>query len=627
MRILKYFVLTIHILAAIVAGVYFLNTDHIVMGEIFSKCLEADGVFYLEEDARNYSVLYRENADGTVSHIYTSNSDKSGVSIEDFTLGDEIYLLEKHKNGYSLRKISRADLTTISKSPVFNLTGIDEITDFVVNINDNIVKITAIADGRMRAFGYEYSLLNLVSIQSDKKDSTKNTEITELSPVVIYNTSENGPIETGYFDGSSFISGKARFIDSAVDPVSYKNSLELTHKQSFMVNIPLFIMLFAYVIIGIFVILLIASLIEKRRRFLDLLLINEVLILGIMCSIVLVFGEYRLALIWVCIASLFNLCFVLLQNQDIMVLCKDMGNISAGNFSLTKPLGTSKETLTLWRGMNEVKYLYETYKYIQETTMAAVVRFLPHNLVSMFKAKSLDELKPGGSVSVSGTLMSLKVGQGITNEMVGLVENYERKAGGTLLTTECSSSEIKMLFTGEDGGEVTNGLVFYSDLEDKKACSLYFKDVFTISVVGTQTKSILDISSRYMNAMDELAHWFYRMGLRMVISDEVKNAENIDSPLRTIGYCIINGEKHYFHEVLNAYEESVRGLRLSCLSDFNSTMELFYQENYYLARTGFSDILKIDPRDELSRWYLFVCEKYLNDPDITVRSCALDPRN
>ena len=46
---------------------------------------------------------------------------------------------------------------------------------------------------------------------------------------------------------------------------------------------------------------------------------------------------------------------------------------------------------------------------------------------------------------------------------------------------------------------------------------------------------------------------------------------------------------------------------------FEEALRLFYEKDFYFARSRFSEVLRFSPDDELSKWYLFECERYLND--------------
>ena len=54
-------------------------------------------------------------------------------------------------------------------------------------------------------------------------------------------------------------------------------------------------------------------------------------------------------------------------------------------------------------------------------------------------------------------------------------------------------------------------------------------------------------------------------------------------------------------------------MRIATLARFNDALEAFYEKDFYIARTKFSDILKENPEDSLVRWYVFEADRYLNE--------------
>ena len=84
--------------------------------------------------------------------------------------------------------------------------------------------------------------------------------------------------------------------------------------------------------------------------------------------------------------------------------------------------------------------------------------------------------------------------------------------------------------------------------------------------------------------------------------------------MRYIGY--INdasvGRCLKLYECLDAHSEAERKLIISTLPFFEKALNLFYSDDFYLARNTFNKVLQMNPKDQIARWYLFNCEYYLN---------------
>ena len=66
------------------------------------------------------------------------------------------------------------------------------------------------------------------------------------------------------------------------------------------------------------------------------------------------------------------------------------------------------------------------------------------------------------------------------------------------------------------------------------------------------------------------------------------------------------------YEVLDAYPGLERELRRGYDQRFQEAINLFYHNDFYLARNVFSSLLRACPGDGIARWYLFACEHFFN---------------
>ena len=116
-------------------------------------------------------------------------------------------------------------------------------------------------------------------------------------------------------------------------------------------------------------------------------------------------------------------------------------------------------------------------------------------------------------------------------------------------------------------------------------------------------------------AVGEITTFITRLNLGLVISEQVKERENFTGPLRFIGRHAIgaSGQSVELYEVLDAHPAELRNKRMRTLDKYNEALELFYEKDFYIARTKFSEILKDTPEDNLIKWYVFESDRYLNE--------------
>ena len=108
-----------------------------------------------------------------------------------------------------------------------------------------------------------------------------------------------------------------------------------------------------------------------------------------------------------------------------------------------------------------------------------------------------------------------------------------------------------------------------------------------------------------------------------------KNREDLDGPVRYLGYLLLSDsqERIRLYEVLDACP--LREGKQKALTDqkFQKGLSLFYQHDFYLARSTFNEVLRENPEDSMAKWYLFTCEKYLNETHRKGDICRLHPES
>ena len=98
----------------------------------------------------------------------------------------------------------------------------------------------------------------------------------------------------------------------------------------------------------------------------------------------------------------------------------------------------------------------------------------------------------------------------------------------------------------------------------------------------------------------------------MAVTDSVYELIEKETAGRYIGYLESEGYTFKIYEILDACPAKERQKRLDTKEKFEKALNLFYQEDYYLGRNLFTEVLKECPDDEVAKWYLFLCEKCLN---------------
>lgn len=192
----------------------------------------------------------------------------------------------------------------------------------------------------------------------------------------------------------------------------------------------------------------------------------------------------------------------------------------------------------------------------------------------------------------------------IMNRFITLIEKHQEMGDGFFVSGHSDLTMLKVLFLEESRNTVDFGALLMNELyeedclEELKTSVFLHYAQYVYGVAGTDQQSFPFLLSREGKEIERYARWFQEMGLKLVISEGVKNRENLEGTLRYIGYILISdtGERLRLYEALDACPVAQRRLKQDTDVKFQKALQLFYQHDFYLARSTFSDVLKENQR-------------------------------
>ena len=316
-----------------------------------------------------------------------------------------------------------------------------------------------------------------------------------------------------------------------------------------------------------------------------------------------------------------------LQAIDLKRLEEEMRDVALGNTSIDIPSTPARDMQSMWSSLSEiVKRITET-NYERYRIFEAYFRFAPKNIETIMEKESIFDVNNGDIVHTSGTLMLISTdskGFGTKrikslNSIIDYMDRYADNRDGILVSQDSSLSMMQFLFLEESRNTAEIATQFlqknFNDTDSDFVSVFIYNTSFMYGVVGIKEQSLTFLTSKDSHIVEEYSRWFESMRIPLVVMEEVRDREKIAST-RFIGYVIPDpdtGEKINLYEVLDACPARERQLKLVNKEKFEGTLELFYSRDFYIARNRFSEILKDCPEDEITRWYLFECERYLNE--------------
>lgn len=340
--------------------------------------------------------------------------------------------------------------------------------------------------------------------------------------------------------------------------------------------------------------------------------------------------------------SAVSIWLLLLQGRELKRLAVAMQMLANGETGIKKEAVHGKDVDFMWNSLMETRKTISRINYTKYRIFESCYRFAPKHIEKILGKDSITEVKSGDCVLLHGTVAVISSVRPAENgqvqaenigDFVSLVERYQEERGGYFVSGHCGLDMMKVLFLEESRDTAAFGVSLMQGFLErdlpgtKKAGILLHYSQYMYGVAGTDKHSLPYLLSAEMEELEQYGRWFQSLNLHLVITESVKNRENLDSPLRYLGYLLISGssERIRLYEVLDACPlwEGKKKARMD--AKFQKGIELFYQHDFYLARSTFNEVLKENPEDSMATWYLFTCEKYLNEVHIKGDICRLCP--
>ena len=354
-------------------------------------------------------------------------------------------------------------------------------------------------------------------------------------------------------------------------------------------------------------------------------------------------GTLISALILFAVASLLCIGILALQAADLGRLAQGMHRVASGRTDVERPKVYGRDMRAVWSALGEIQKKIRDVNYAKFLTFEAYYRFAPKNIEKLLNKASITEVACGDVMRLQGTMAMISTVGPKTgseeeveriNRLIALIGKYQEEKDGVFVSNDGSLSMLRFLFMERNLDTLHSAIDFLRELGEQerdtnstipRASILLHYSSFVYGIAGTTQQSSAFLVSPDTEEIERFAAWFREHGLRLVISETVKEREHYDGALRCIGYVQMSnsGKKMNMYEVLDAYDVRERSRKQAICEKFDRALELFYQHDFYLARSGFSDILKDLPTDEIAKWYLFTCETYLNMENAEDVPCCL----
>ncbi len=314
-----------------------------------------------------------------------------------------------------------------------------------------------------------------------------------------------------------------------------------------------------------------------------------------------------------------------LHMRDFTVLETALSNTALGGDMPEKPVMLGHDVKDMWDSVSEIHKRVDEIEYSKVRILEAYYRFAPKNVEKVLGKNSIIEVRNGDNARGAGTMVMMemdlwsKLGVKKLNSVITTLGTYQREHDCIIIGKHPDMSFMQVLFMQNEKNIVSVLINIFNDNvkeghEGDLSTVLYF-DQYRFGVLGSDEEATTYFEADNNALASRISNFVKKRGLGLIITDTVMDRENIKTPLRFVGYAGTDkaGNMVRLYEVLDAYPARVRAQRIATMDRYNEALKSYYEKDFYIARTKFSDILKDSPDDALIKWYVFESDKYLNE--------------
>lgn len=322
--------------------------------------------------------------------------------------------------------------------------------------------------------------------------------------------------------------------------------------------------------------------------------------------------------------------------KPLRSLVRQMNEVADGRVDFCEVTPGRDELNRLHRAMQEMCMSLSVRNYELESTVRSYQRFVPEKLTKLLDRASVAEVNPGDSSWMTGNIGLFSVGNReeardaleddafveFINHSLSIFQECLQDNHGSMISSGLRLSTIETLFSNAAADGVQAGLDFLGKTQKKTGEEIPAPQPFLIlhrasflyGVAGQEDRLFPYLSSGEMEFLGGFAPQLQRLGTRIVMTENyLKQMNGGEYTTRYIGFVADEERGAYkLYEVLDAYPELEKKVRIGYDRQFQEAIALFYRNDFFLARNLFSALLRECPEDGVVRWYLFACEHYFH---------------
>lgn len=291
---------------------------------------------------------------------------------------------------------------------------------------------------------------------------------------------------------------------------------------------------------------------------------------------------------------------------------------------------------SVWASLDDIGNSLNRLYYDRDLLYRSYYKFVPKGMDTLLKKSVLADIEVGDRTKIRGCMVNIVLddlknldGAEYLDTMTKSMELMHRarvRKDGIFLSASTDLQERKVFFAQnarralQFSIDLIHAYAENSLLTGNDMILLLHTAEFEYGISGVKEMMIPYMYSQQESILEPYAKALAKAKVRIAMTEQTVRLVGDGFYTRFIGFVsggeLVGSLKLY--EGLDAYPESKRKRMMETDTMFQKGLQLFYSNDFYLARNTFNEVLKLNEDDRIARWYLFHCEYHLNHPDAEV---------
>ncbi len=337
--------------------------------------------------------------------------------------------------------------------------------------------------------------------------------------------------------------------------------------------------------------------------------------------------------------------FLSCQWKSMGKLVSDMDKVSRGEYAITPYHSGAHKKIpdnefgALWTALDRMCTSLRIQKYRRDRETAYLYQYVPRNFEQLFEKERMQDIEVGETVQITATLGILAVIDRnvlltgelqkkyvlYANQLMEVLFSQRESDRAIFLQNGSNLENVKVVFQGQCAlAAVRYGIgcmealaAQTGDEYDTTPFILLHTAQFSCGLAGGSRQVYPYVTSLEMETLNQYIDKLKAGGARIVVTESTWQQAGEQLQGRFIGYVPSGDGQTDFrlYEILDACPQSQKAAKLRNKEKFARALQLYYDNDLYLARSTFADILEECPADGIARWYVFACEERFNRED------------